>query len=192
VADPDAVGSSGQQPDEITYPFNISAQPDAGRLCDEAKAQGNYEEYTTTGNKSLDSWPADSSYNTVVCKVFKDTSSNNKLTWNVDGNTNLTGDYSGCEGPIQQGTLVIRGGNFSTKSNTALFRGVVVVRGVEGTEGTDLGNSSDTGNTCLDGFINATSEIKIAGTVSPSTSLEAADRPGFYGVRQWSWRELYQ
>ena len=88
--------------------------------------------------------------------------------------------------------LVIRGGNFATKSNTALFQGVVVVRGAEGSEATDLGTSSDTGNTCLDGFVNATSEIKIAGTVRPSTSLEANNRPGFYGVRTWSWRELYQ
>jgi hypothetical protein len=177
---------------EITFPFDLASQPDANRLCDEAKAQGNYEEYTTTGNKNLDSWPADSSYTTVVCKVFKNTNSSNKLIWTVGGNENLTGDYEGCKGPIREGTLVIRGGNFSTKSNTALFRGVVVVRGAEGSETTDLGSSTDTGNTCLDGFVNATSEIKIAGTVRPSTSLEANDRPGFYGVRTWSWRELYE
>lgn len=184
--------SNPQPLSEITFPFKLAAQPDANRLCDEARAQGNYEEYTTTGNESLDSWPADSSYNTVVCRVFKNTASSNKLTWNVDGNTNLSDPYAGCDGPIQQGTLVIRGGNFSTKSNTALFRGVVVVRGADASVGTDLGNSSDTGNTCLDGFINATSEIKIAGAVRPSTSLESNDRPGFFGVRQWSWRELYQ
>ena len=184
--------SSPQTAGEITFPFDIASQPDADRLCDEAKAQGNYEEYTTTGNKDLASWPANSSYSTVVCKLFKNTSSNNKLTWNVGGTGNLTGAYTGCKGPIQQGTLVIRGGNFSTRSNTALFRGIVVIRGAEGTEGTDLGNSSDTGNTCLDGFVNATSEIKIAGTVRPSTSIEANNRPGFYGVRTWSWRELYE
>jgi hypothetical protein len=184
--------SSPQPAGEITFPFDLASQPDANRLCDEAKAQGNYEEYTTTGNKNLDSWPANSSYTTVVCKVFKNTNSSNKLIWTVGGNENLTGDYEGCKGPIREGTLVIRGGNFSTKSNTALFRGVVVVRGAEGSEATDLGSSTDTGNTCLDGFVNATSEIKIAGTVRPSTSLEANDRPGFYGVRTWSWRELYE
>lgn len=184
--------SNPQSTGEITFPFDLASQPDADRLCDEAKAQGNYEEYTTTGNKNLASWPANSSYSTVVCRVFKNTSSNNKLTWNVNGTEDLTGDYAGCKGPIQEGTLVIRGGNFSTKSNTALFRGIVVVRGAEGTEGTDLGNSTDTGNTCLDGFVNATSAIKIAGTVRPTSSVEANNRPGFYGVRLWSWRELYE
>ncbi len=184
--------SDPQGTDEITFPFDLRSQPDADRLCDEARAQGNYEEYTTTGNQSLTSWPADSSHTTVVCKVFKNTSSSNKLIWSVGGTEDLTDPYVGCKGPIQKGTLVIRGGNFGTKSNTALFQGVVVVRGAEGTAGTDLGSSTDTGNTCLDGFVNATSEIKIAGTVRPSTSLEANNRPGFYGVRTWSWRELYE
>lgn len=185
--------SANPQPsNEITFPFDLGSQPDASRLCDEAKAQGNYEEYTTTGNESLTSWPANSSYTTVVCKVFKNTSSSNKLIWDVGGTTNLLDLYAGCKGPIQKGTLVIRGGNFSTQSNTALFQGVVVVRGAEGSTSTDLGNSSDTGNTCLDGFVNATSEIKIAGTVRPSSSLEMRSRPGFYGVRTWSWRELYE
>jgi hypothetical protein len=187
-----APSANPQSTNEITFPFDLGSQPDANRLCDEAKAQGTYEEYTTTGNKSLTSWPGNSSYTTVVCKVFKSTDSSNKLIWDVSGTTNLLDLYSGCEGPIQKGTLVIRGGNFSTKSNTALFQGVVVVRGAEGSTSTDLGNSSDTGNTCLDGFVNATSEIKIAGTVRPSSSLELNSRPGFYGVRTWSWRELYE
>ncbi len=181
-----------QSPNEITFPFDLGSQPDADRLCDEAKAQGNYEEFTTTGNESLTSWPANSSYTTVVCTVFKNFNSSNKLIWAVNGTVNLTGPYDGCKGPIQKGTLVIRGGNFATGSNTALFQGVVVVRGAEGSTTTDLGNSSDTGNTCLDGFVNATSEIKIAGTVRPSSSLEMNNRPGFYGVKLWSWRELYE
>jgi hypothetical protein len=180
-----------QSSSEITFPFDLTAQPDPARLCDEAKAQGSYEEYTTTGNKNLTSWPDNSNYTTVVCKVFKNVDSANKLIWNVDGPDDLTGDYSGCKGPIKAGTLVIRGGNFSTKSNTALLRGVVVIRGPEGVD-SDLGSSSDTGNTCLDGFVNASGTIKIAGTVRPSTSLEANNRPGFYGVRTWGWRELYQ
>jgi hypothetical protein len=186
-----APSANPQGTNEITFPFDVGSQPDADRLCDEAKTQGNYEEFTTTGNESLSSWPANSSQTTVVCKVFKNANSSNKLTWDVGGTTNLLGDYAGCKGPERKGTLVVRGGNFSTKSNTALFQGVVVVRGADGSDGTDLGNSSDTGNTCLDGFVNATSEIKIAGTVRPSSSLEVNNRPGFYGVRTWSWRELY-
>jgi hypothetical protein len=187
--------SNPQPTSQITFPFDLASQPDARLLCDEARAQGNYEEYTTTGNKNLTSWPAGSRYTTVVCKRFMNPSSNNKLIWSVTGNESLTGDYAGCKGPIQKGTLVIRGGNFaiSNQADTALLQGVVVVRGAEGDEGTSLGvgSSSDTGNTCLDGFVNATSEIKIAGTVRPSGGLDLSNRPGFYGVRTWSWRELY-
>jgi hypothetical protein len=181
-----------QPTNQITFPFDLGSQPDPQLLCDEAQAQGNYEEYTTTGSQNLNSWPANSSYSTVVCKRFRNISSNNKVTWNVSGTTNLTGDYSGCKGPEQKGTLVIRGGDFSTKSNTALFMGVIVVRGADDSQSTDLGSSTDTGNTCVDGFVNSTGEIKIAGTVRPSSSIEMNSRPGFYGVRTWSWRELYQ
>jgi len=38
-------------------------------------------------------------------------------------------------------------------------------------------SSTDTGNTCLDGFVNATRD-KDSRSSEPSTSLEANDRPG--------------
>ena len=180
---------------QITFPFNYETQPDADSLCDSAKELGApyyiKDDSTTSATKFLDTWPADSGPNTVVCYEFTDTSSAHTLSWNVNGNTNLAAPYDGCKGPIKEGTLVVKGGNFSTKSNTALFMGVVVVRGPSGSESA-LGSSTDTGNTCLDGFVNATGPIKIAGTVRPSTSVDASNRPGFFGVRQWSWRELYE
>jgi hypothetical protein len=181
-----------QTASQITFPFDYKSQLDTESMCEEAKRQGNYTANGTSGNASLSTWPTNSSYNTVVCYEFTNTGSNHTLTWNVNGNTNLAAPYDGCKGPIQEGTLVIKGGAFTTKSNTALFRGVVVVRGPAGAEVSDLGSSSDTGNTCLDGFINASGTIKIAGTVRPSSSTETSSRPGFYGVRQWSWREMYE
>lgn len=183
---------ASQDSSEISFPFDITEQPDANRLCDEAKRQDNYVRITSSGNYSLSNWPDNSSSNTVVCREFNSSNSSNKLIWDVTGSTNLAAPYEGCKGPAQEGTLVIKNGNFSTRSNRALFRGVVIVRGPEGSEGSDLGSSSDTGNTCLDGFINATSEVKIAGTVRPSTSNVENDRPGFFGARIWSWRELYE
>lgn len=186
---------STQTSSQITFPFNYKTQPDADSLCDSAKELGApyyiKDTSTTSATKSLDTWPDNSNFSTVVCYEFTDTSSAHTLSWNVNGNTNLAAPYDGCKGPIKEGTLVVKGGNFSTKSNTALFRGVVVVRGPSGSESA-LGSSSDTGNTCLDGFVNATGPIKIAGTVRPSTSVDARNRPGFFGVRQWSWRELYE
>ena len=46
------------------------------------------------------------------------------------------------------------------------------------------GNIVISGNITLEG-------VTIAGTVKPFTQ-ERDNRPGFYGVLLWSWRELYQ
>lgn len=180
---------------EITFPFDVGSQPDANRLCDEAKAQGNYTADPTTSNTTnFPNWPASSSNQTVVCYEFTDTTNSHTLRWTVAGNETLTGAYAGCKGPIRQGTLVIRNGGFSIKSgsNVALFRGVVVTRGPEALQNSEVGDASLTGNNCLDGFVNSTGPITIAGSVIPASSQEANDRPGFYGVRTWGWRELYQ
>ena len=48
------------------------------------------------------------------------------------------------------------------------------------------GSSDDPGETCLEGFVNADGEIRIAGNVSPISSVDAAKHLGFYGVRLWS------
>jgi hypothetical protein len=195
VADPDAVGLSGQQTDEITYPFDVAAQPDPVQLCSEAQAQGNYRTESGTGLVNLTDWPANSSHTTVVCFNFTNPASNNELRWAVGGDTTISGgSFDGCKEPRRRGTLVIRGGAFSVKPKTALFQGVVVVRGPADQEST-VSNTDDaglSGNTCLDGFINSTGVINITGSVSPSGSAEINNRPGFYGVRTWGWRELYQ
>lgn len=190
---------------QMTFPFDPANQageikPDADRLCDVAKEQdrpGEQHYYTdpTSGNATLNAWPDNSSKDTVVCYEFTNTGSNHTLTWFVNGDGSPlpspynNGKYAGCEAPIKKGTLIIRNGNFTIKPNTALFAGVVVVRGT--TLATDVG-ASLTGNVCLDGFINSSGPIKISGTVTPAVTKTTVDRPGFYGVRQWSWRELYQ
>lgn len=192
--------SEPQLADEITFPFDVASQPDANRLCDEAQAQGNYAVDPTTSNTTnfpnsyIPDWPTPSSDQTVVCYEFTDTSNAHSLRWTVSGNETLAAPYSDCKGPIRRGTLVIKNGGFSIKSgsNVALFRGVVVTRGPEATQNSEVGDASLAGNNCLDGFINSTGPIKIAGSVTPASSLEANDRPGFYGVRTWGWRELYE
>lgn len=186
--------SKPQKATEISFPFNIRNQPNADQLCETAKERDAYDPaayalITTSGNASLNTWPDNSNEDTVVCREFASGGASNVLKWAVNGATNLTGDYAGCKGPEKRGTLVIKGGSFSTQPNTALFRGVVVVRGTSASS--ELGSSTDTGNTCLDGFVNASGMITIAGTVRPSAAV-AEDRLGFYGVRPWSWRELYQ
>lgn len=190
--------TSPQPATEITFPFDFEEELDANRLCDEAKNQGsaNYIADNGSGNATLNSWP-DSNPGTVVCYEFTDGNANHTLNWAVDdGPDELTGqdalDYPDCEGPIQDGTLVIKGGGFAVKPNSDLLRGVVVVRG--STESTEVETNAAGvgGNGCLDGFINSTGPITLSGNVTPSTSAEANNRPGFFGARVWSWRELYE
>jgi hypothetical protein len=192
--------SCATSPTKMTFPFDLASQPDADRLCDEARAQGNYVTDNTTStttdfpNAKFPAWPNPSSNHTVVCYEFTNIGNSHTLRWTVSGNETLAAPYDACKGPIRKGTLVIRNGGFSIKSgsNVALFRGVVVTRGPEATQNSEVGDAALTGNNCLDGFINSTGTIKIAGAVIPASSEQANDRPGFYGVRTWSWRELYQ
>lgn len=186
--------STPQRSTEVTFPFNLNNQPNAEALCDSVRELGApyyiKDDSTTNATVSLSTWPANSNPDTVVCYEFTDATAIHTLKWDVTGEyTYPSGDpYAGCRGNPRQGTLVVKGGNFTTQSNRAILRGIVVVRGPVGSDG----SSTDTGNTCLDGFVNATGKITIAGSVKPSTSFEGEDRPGFYGVRNWGWRELYQ
>jgi hypothetical protein len=169
---PDGNQTTGQ----ISFPFDY-ALPDTTFLRDIAKENGTYYE-VAGGTASVSSWPANSDSSTVVYYKFTSTSSNT-LKWDVTGTC--------TDDPPKQGTLIVENGNFTTQPNRALFRGVVIVRGGTVTDGT----SADTGKTCLQGFVNAEGDIKIAGNVSPMNTETTGNRPGFYGVKLWSWRELY-
>lgn len=173
-------------PEKITYPFN----PDSN-LVDirelERIARENNTYYTGSGSSlSLTSWPSGSNKETVVYYKFTDgTPANNQLKWAVPG--------SCSDDPPRQGTLVVEGAAFTTQPSKARFKGVVIVREGEFVPGAgDDGTSSDSGNTCLEGFVNASGNITISGSVSPFSTGDVSDRPGFTGVNQWSWRELYQ
>ena len=91
--------------------------------------------------------------------------------------------------PPKRGTLVVSNSNFEMAQNRALFAGTVVVGG----GGNEDGNSVDIGGgSCIDGYVNATGTITIAGEVRQSGSASEENRPGFFDVRLWSWRELYE
>ncbi len=169
--------NSRQRTNEISFPFD-HALPDVDFLRDKARTDGTYYE-VSGGTESVSSWPSGSDSSTVVFYRFT-SSGSNTLKWGVSGTC--------TDGSSKQGTLVVENGNFTVQPSKALFRGAVVVRGGEVADGT----VDDTGKTCLEGFINAEGNIKIAGNVGPVSSEEAAKRPGWYDVKLWSWRELYE
>lgn len=81
---------------------------------------------------------------------------NHTLNWAVDEtpDEDLTDDgYPDCERPIQGGALVVRGGGFSVKPNIDLFRGVVVVWGIDPEEESEIEEDAALGGkACLDGL----------------------------------------
>lgn len=184
--------SSCIDPSKIAFPFNASDTVDLRDLESVAQEQDLETAGTTHYFEIADStanvgtWPSNSSKDTVVYYKFTDgTPTNNQLKWFVSGNCS--------DDPAKQGTLVVEGAEFTTQPNKARFRGVVIVREGEFVSGlADDVTSSDSGNTCLEGFVNASGDITISGSVTQSSLADLANRPGFYGVRQWSWRELYQ
>lgn len=186
------VSSGGQTSSEITFPFDYKTQLVSGeadkerlafleeeaRLQEAATGQDNYREIGGT-NPSLSTWPSGSDYGTVV--YVRLTGSNpGTLKWDVPGDCTASSS--------KKGILVVENGNFTTQPNKALFSGAIIVRGGV----IEDGEYSDSGNTCLEGFANANGEITISGSANPSFSPDLSSSPGFYKVRLWSWRELYQ
>lgn len=182
---------------EITFPFNAALGAlDADTLCEIAKEQdsiddAHYQPVSTSGSYSLSNWPASNAANTIVCVDFVDGSDGVRdVKWDVGGNENLPPNYPNqCKGPIREGILVVRNGNFKSAQNKALFSGPIVIRGGALEEGD---YTSTGGNPCLEGFANASGEITLSGNVEPYSIEDLNTLPGFYGVQQWSWRELYQ
>lgn len=181
----DPPDNPNQGNNEISFPFDYRSQPDMDYLRDEAikqeeeTGQDNYRQ-VSGGQQRLRSWPEDSTDRTVVFVEYTG-DGNNEVVWEVPG--------ACTDDPPKRGTLVISNGNFEMEQNQALFSGIVVVRGGSYEEGssTDAGEGS-----CIEGYVNATGTITIAGKVQSSTPASEDDRPGFFDVKLWSWRELYE
>ena len=56
-------------------------------------------------------------------------------------------------------------------------------------DGTDTGRYEGGGS--VEGFVVASDDMAIGGSVT-LLSGDLTTRPGFYAVRLWSWRELYE
>ncbi len=168
----------------ISYPFNPDAKFDLAFLKELARDQGNYYE----GDINIDG---------------NNTASNRKYP---EGSTNLTVFYVKANGaeieynvpyedpyPTKQGRprglMVIEEGNLKISNSSKGFNGAVIITG----NGTSTGNYTSTGNDTVEGFVIADGTMNIGGDVGPSAALgDYTQRPGFYNMKLWSWRELYQ
>jgi hypothetical protein len=158
-------------PGTISYPFDPAGSLDLDLLMEEARRQGNYRSSAV----DITDYP---------------TASNDRTVYFVDAGgaadfIELGVDHT----PEARGTVVVRDGNLAVGDSSGLFRGVIFVTG----DGTDTGkyDSGTSGN--VEGFVVASGDMTVRGSVSPSTVADdLTTRPGFYGVKLWSWRELYE
>ena len=169
----------------ISFPFDYRSQPDIMYLRDEAikqeaeTGQDNYRQ-VSDGRNRLRSWPDGSTDRTVVFVEYTG-GGDNEVVWEVPGDCS--------DDPPKRGTLVVSNSKFEMAQNRALFAGTVIVRGGdnEDSNSVDIG-----GGSCIHGYVNATGTITTAGEVRRSRSASEENRPGFFDVRLWSWRELYE
>lgn len=168
-ADPNVDNATGA----ISYPFNPDAQFDLDLLMEEAQRQGNYQ-----------SSPVD------ITNTNYPTTSNDRTVFFVEGGGSTTFlKYSVNRTPIAQGTIIVRNGNLTINNSSNGFKGVIIITG----DGTNTGKYDSGGNDSVQGFVIASGNMDIRGSVSPFVVTEDfTNRPGFYSVNLWSWRELYE
>ena len=156
------------EPGTISYPFDPDAAFDLDFLAEEARRQGNYR------SSAVDITSAD----------YPETSSEGTVFFVDAGGARDFVEFSVDHPQEARGTLVVRDGNLMVSDSSGGFRGVIVVTG----DGVDTGRYDGDG---VEGFVVASGDMTIRGSVSPST-VSFTTRPGLYGVRLWSWRELYE
>ena len=157
------------EPATISYPFDPDAAFDLDFLAEEARRQGNYR------SSAVDITSAD----------YPRTSSEGTVFFVDAGGARDFIEYGVDHTPEARGTLVVRDGNLTVSDSSGGFRGVIIVTG----DGVDTGRY-DAG-AGVEGFVVASGDMTIRASVSPPTEGFTAT-PGLYGVRLWSWRELYE
>ena len=161
----------------ITYPFNPNADFDLTLLESIARDQGNYYE----GN--IDIVHTDS---TSTNKKYPSPSSDQSVFY-VKAN-GATIDYFADYPTQAKGLIIIENGNFEISNSSNGFDGVVIVTG----DGVSTGIYKNTGNKTVKGFVVADGLMTIGGTVDPFSVIgDFTQRPGFYNLKRWSWRECY-
>ncbi len=165
-----------QTSNEITFPFDPNKAFPIDLLREEASRQGNY--YAASGssfNIDNNNYPRNSTDRTIFF---------------VDAN-GASVDYrvnTGATNPQARGVIVINNGNLTTSSSSNGLNGFAIITG----NGSLTGNYTSSGSATINGFVVSSGSQTISGSVNPSPSRLFTNTPGFYGVRLWSWRELYE
>ncbi len=166
-----ATGS--QSSSQISFPFDPNKQLPLELLKEEAIRQGNY--YASRVDITNSNYPMKSNERTVFF---------------VDSNSTTAVDYTVNRTPQAKGTIVINNGNLKTSSSSNGLNGIAIITGDGSSTGT--GNYVSSGSATINGFVLTSGGQTISGSVNPSPGRNFNNAPGFYAVKLWSWRELYQ
>lgn len=162
-----------QTANQITFPFDPNKGFPIDLLRAEARRQGNYYSAGSTAfNIDSTNYPANSTDRTVF---FVDANRQQ-----VNYRVNFT--------PQARGVLVINDGNLVTSSSSNGLNGFAIVTG----DGNQTGSYTTGGSATVSGFVVSSGSQTLSGNVNPSPNRSFTNIPGFYGVRLWSWRELYR
>lgn len=175
--------NASNAPNTISYPFDPGAKFDLDTLEQIARDQGNFHEGSinidsnnTAGNRE---YPRGSTNSTV----FYVRANGGLVNYNVP----YQDPYPTRDGKAR-GLIVVENGNLEVGNSSRGFDGSMIVTG----NGTTTGNFTNRGSDSIRGFAIADGTITIGGDVAPSAVVgDFSQRPGFYDMRQWSWRECY-
>ncbi len=191
-SDADIASGAGNASGTITYPFNPNAKFDLDLLKNIARSQQNYYEgeidivdtrfAVSTANKQYPNCSSD-------LTVFY-VKANGK---NIDYSANYekASVPSGC--PTRaKGLIVVENGDFDINNSSNGFDGIVIVKKDPNNPASTTGVYTNSGNKTVEGFVIADNQMTIGGTADPFAVVgDYVQRPGFYNMKQWSWRECY-
>jgi len=188
-------------PATISYPFNPGSGFDLKQL--EAIAR---QQYNSEGNDNYHEGNIDIVHTASggVNKKYPDPSLDSDQTVFYVKANGATIDYSvdyedGSGDVLSKGLIVIENGNFRITNSGNGFDGVIIITAgsdtsaaLPCTDGAATGCYTNTGNKTVKGFVIAGNTMKIGGTVDPFSVIgDYNQRPGFYNMALWSWRECY-
>ena len=166
------------------------ASPGSCYYIDSNPCNGQNNAGLANGSQNVNTWPAGSTYETVVFYEFTNYDSSNSVSY--------TAGAPSCGTTTNRGAIVVENGDVRFTGNRR-FDGAVIVRAYTGPGNAgnlipDSGGIYDAvGTPCLYGYINTSGDMNISGNFTAGTAPELSNLATYRGTMETvSWRELYE
>ena len=182
---------------KIAFPFYIDSLPNDLEVLraeairqEAADGQDHYVNLASAPSKpyTIDSWPTNSTYNTIYFYRFASWDPSNDVQWNLS---------LPCTDDTRKGIIVVENGNFLLSGNKGGFNGTVLTYGgtdpLTGQPYPDRGQFKASGGACITGYATATGDMTLVGNYRAAAVPALTDLKISAGaIQEVSWRELYQ